>query len=113
LNDTMKIHFECFECGAKKTKERIEKSTKDENLKVKCAKEFLKLMGQEFKENVCPAYIGTLQVKMVKRMTKCKDPFKKDKFISRKKLEKFAKKIENYIKGIKEEKKRFMWERKD
>jgi uncharacterized protein with ATP-grasp and redox domains len=104
----MKIHFECLECGARKTNERIENSTKDGKIKVKCAKNFLKLMEKEFKENACPSYLGTLQVKLIKKITGCKDPFKKDKLIARKKIEKYAKKVEKYIKNINDEKKRFI-----
>jgi uncharacterized protein with ATP-grasp and redox domains len=104
----MKIYFECLECGTKKTAERIEKSTKDEKLRIKCAKAFLRLMEKEFKESACPSNVGTLQVNLIKKITGCKDPFIKDKATARKNIEKFAKKIEKYIGGMRDQKKRFI-----
>lgn len=103
----MKVHPQCFVCGARKTAQRIVLSTKDPKLQMRCAKAFLKLMAEHFKESVCPAHLGTLQIEMVKRITKCKDPFKKIKREERKGVEKAIKFAKGYIAKAKNEDEKF------
>lgn len=104
----MKIYPECGACMLRQAREAIDLATDDPNLKIETVNEVFKFLADNFKVEASSNKIGSNMHRIIKKKTKCYDPYIKEKRIGNQiaidlfdKVERILKEddsLENYVK---------------
>jgi len=104
----MKVYPECGPCMLRQAGEAIDLATDDPDLKIKTVNEVFKFLADNFKVDTSSNKVGSNMHRIIKKKTKCHDPYIKEKEIGNQiandllpKVEKMLKEedtLENYVK---------------
>ncbi len=75
----MKVKARCGYCLLYRGYREILRATEDEALRLEVIRELLSLLGRLLTPEAVPAWIGTQRDRLIRRMTGCPDPYKKEK----------------------------------
>jgi len=71
----MKVGSECGYCILHRGHKIIQRSTSDEQRRVKAMTALLEMLGQRYKQDAVPSYIGAERCRLIKTITECTDPY--------------------------------------
>jgi hypothetical protein len=71
----MKVGSECGYCILHRGHKIIQRSTKDEKKRVKATTGLLQMLGEHYKPDAVPSYIGAERCRVIKTITGCADPY--------------------------------------
>ena len=71
----LKVGSRCGYCLLHRGYKMINRSTEDEETRLKAMEELLKLMGDKFGPDAVPSVIGEERVRVIARVTGCEDPY--------------------------------------
>jgi hypothetical protein len=71
----MKVGSECGYCILHRGHKIIQRSTKDEKKRVKATTGLLQMLGEHYKPDAVPSYIGAERCRVIKIITGCADPY--------------------------------------
>lgn len=104
----MKVYYECGACYLRQSREALDLSTNDDELKLQVTSEIIKLLAENFKKGASSNATGSKIHKLIREKTNCPDPYKNKKILGNKiaqnllpKINEILKKdntLENYVK---------------
>jgi uncharacterized protein with ATP-grasp and redox domains len=71
----MKVGSECGYCIMHRGHKIIQRSTNDEKKRVKAMTGLLQMLGEHYKPDAVPSYIGAERCRVIKDITGCQDPY--------------------------------------
>lgn len=71
----MKVGSECGYCILHRGHKIIQRSTNDEKKRVKAMTALLHMLGEHYKPDTVPSYIGAERCRLLKTITGCQDPY--------------------------------------
>jgi len=71
----MKVGSECGYCILHRGHKIIQRSTNDEKKRVKAMTALLHMLGEHYKPDTVPSYIGAERCRLLKEITGCQDPY--------------------------------------
>jgi uncharacterized protein with ATP-grasp and redox domains len=71
----MKVGSECGYCIMHRGHKIIQRSTKDEERRVKAMTGLLQMLGERYNPEAVPSYIGAERCRLLKSITECDDPY--------------------------------------
>ncbi|MBC7130577.1 DUF89 family protein [Candidatus Bathyarchaeota archaeon] len=75
----MKVEADCVACLLSRGLAEVKEATTNPALRFRVMVELARLISREFKPNTNPAFIGTKRDRLIKKMTGCEDPYKRNK----------------------------------
>lgn len=100
----MKVGTYCGYCILYRGYKMIQMSTDDESRRVKAMAGLLKMMGEMYRPNAVPSFIGAERCKVIRDATDCLDPYIDQKVQSNELAMKIFPKMEEYVEFQPEEK---------
>ncbi|MEM0216025.1 MAG: ARMT1-like domain-containing protein [Candidatus Bathyarchaeia archaeon] len=95
----MKVEADCAACLMSRGLAEVKEATTNPAIRFRAMVELARLISREFTPNTVPAFIGTMRDRLIKKITGCNDPYKRNK----KKCNENAMKLLPYARKIVEE----------
>lgn len=93
----MKVGSHCAYCILHRGYKMIQRSTEDETKRVKAMTALLQMLGERYRPDAVPSFIGAERCRVVKKVTECDDPYSELKRKSNEIAMKLLPQMETYI----------------